>query len=421
MISSHINFFDFERVSSTFHKTSSHISKSNSAAEVAAQDFLLLQQERNIINDICETEETKKSQILRWAEILEKRIELGTLEIEINQISTYIKRELKVRGWTDGQLAYLGEFMPVQYINENKARYQQQGCEGTLANNEDSIFTEYEKLTQEIQTDNDLDKLSIAELIEKRQRTTDFGKEIKNRISHLNNLVDNYCIREGIRIPELEKESEDKAPENFHGQSVLYRTVNDMSNRFYRIGKRFERIAQLVYEFKPSEEIASKAASKLETYQKKVGEPFEKMCILYTRGLEDILIPVDDSKFGASAGDWMKIGFDKYDSYGSHGSGKVNAVSTGIHAMRLGKDQNSVDITPVKREFTREIVGDRAAKDLLQKAKNYLGLQEVEQFIQIWSKNTTFEEIVQDPEDFFKKEKKRIEQELIMKGGNKTQ
>lgn len=38
---------------------------------------LLRKLEEHVINDICETEETKKTQITKWAGILEKRIGLS--------------------------------------------------------------------------------------------------------------------------------------------------------------------------------------------------------------------------------------------------------------------------------------------------------------------------------------------------------
>lgn len=382
--------------------------------------FLLREREKHIVNDICETEETKKKQILKWAEILEERIYLNDLQIQLNQISSYISKELRARGWTNGQLAYLYEFMPRKYVNENLSRNEKGQVTLSDLSFEDSIYYEYEKVTENINNDNDIKKLSLAEIIEYYNKVANLEKEIKNRMSGKRNLIINYCERTGLSIPQLEKQSADSPPEYFHGQSKLWKSVKNMSERIFRVHKRFDRVADIVYEFKPTEEIAQKASEQLEEYQTKIIDPFEKMVILLTKGIEDIIRMPDDSKYGAPAQDWIHIALDKYASYGSHGSGKIHAVPTGIYAMKIGKDGKSVVITQVKREFTREIVGDRSAKDLLLKAHNYLQLQNVEQFIQIWSKNTVFEEIVKDPREFFEEENKKIQhpqQEIVLKEG----
>jgi len=103
----------------------------------------------------------------------------------------------------------------------------------------------------------------------------------------------------------------------------------------------------------------------------------------------------------------MKIGIDKYVNAGSRGAGVLNAIKTGQHYFKLGKEPNTVYEIPVEREFTREQVGDKAAKILLCQARDYLATNELEQFLQVWAKNTNIEITLQDAQTFYNRAIKR--------------
>lgn len=396
-------------------KASSHISH-----DVIAQDFLLQEQEKNIKKDIQETEETKKSQILRWADILRKRIELGTIHININQISSHIKKEMRSMGFTEGQICYLKDFMPPEYVNENLSREQQQqngGVYPAAADYENSLYYRRYLLSQKFR--NEFHKLSQAEKLELVIEMMEVGKELKNTMAGDQKDGIERCNEEGISIPSLEKTSADGAPERFHGQSALCDELELNFKMYQELADEFKEAYKIAYEFRPDKPgIAEEAAAHFKNHRENIGKPATVFNWFYVLGAREIFANLNDGKYGAPAKDWVKIGYDKYNSCGSHGSGKTNAVYTGIHAMKLGKDLKSIIITPVKREFTREIVGDRAKEDLLKKAFDYLNLQSIEEGIQTWTKNTTFEEIVKDPNDFYNEEINKKYQEIILKGGN---
>jgi hypothetical protein len=55
----------------------------------------------------------------------------------------------------------------------------------------------------------------------------------------------------------------------------------------------------------------------------------------------------------------MKKGMDKHWNFGNHGAGEVDYIQTGEYIFRLGEKENVVIRVPIKREFTREQVGDK--------------------------------------------------------------
>ena len=81
----------------------------------------------------------------------------------------------------------------------------------------------------------------------------------------------------------------------------------------------------------------------------------------------NILENIQDEKNRDTALGWMIKGYHKHQFYGNHGTGEVDFIQTGEYIFRLGKENNVVIKVPIKRETTREQVGDKTTVRILDK------------------------------------------------------
>jgi hypothetical protein len=83
--------------------------------------------------------------------------------------------------------------------------------------------------------------------------------------------------------------------------------------------------------------------------------------------ITSILENVQDEKNRDTALGWMIKGMHKHWDYGNHGTGEVDYIQTGEFIYRLGKENNVVIKVPIKRETTREQIGDKTTVRILDK------------------------------------------------------
>ena len=237
-----------------------------------------------------------------------------------------------------------------------------------------------------------------SEYIKRRRALVkEYQKRGREEIKDLEEIADEKQIS-----LELEKESRDRVPDWMWDITEAYEETKKLGIHIRTVGERVIRIAELMHEYAPPQEVSERVVANIKKYYPRI-QPVLSAVELYCKGFEDILINYDDDKYSACPSDWQKIGYDQIVSAGSHGSGVINAIQTGEWVFRKSKDPNfDIVIIPLEREFTREQVGDKTAKDLLLKARNMLLSHQIERAFMDWSKNTIIEEIENTPEDFWK-------------------
>jgi len=122
----------------------------------------------------------------------------------------------------------------------------------------------------------------------------------------------------------------------------------------------------------------------------------------------------------------MKICYDQLETAGSHGSGSINAIQSGIYPMFLSKDGKKLYVKRIKRPWTREVVGDETGEfktrdddtpqeveveiqtAMQRKALNIIMRDKAERFLETWSDKTVLvEQGDMTPAEFYKMEMER--------------
>ncbi len=362
-------------------------------------------------------------------------------------------------GYTNYQLEYVTKIVKdynPEYVRKyelgeafRNSNQESSGLENqTFQEMKESVFDRTEEMAERALPDNQLLRLSPAEMEEVIRNEIDMRKSRKtndnDRIKHLEELAD----KQGIVLEE--KVTKERPPEKFWGQSATYDLVQKVANYHYILGDQFTDLARQIEQFKPTSETQKKAIPELEKYIKEELIPYTKLAIASCKGTETILRNITDEKYTGTKSGWMKIAYDKFMESGNHGSGEVNAVLTGIYVMKLGKynikDEDGKVIktidciirTPVERETTREQVGDKAifeieseqfvtcpqcnlefnkpaiadeerdliAGDMFGESRKILIHNGVSNFIDYTANNVITEEI-KSPEQFFKEAMKK--------------
>ena len=344
----------------------------------------------------------KKGEILKtWANLLIYYVNPPSM------ISSYIKNRLRMRGLSIGQLMYVSEVLPVEFKDPRFDTYQLRQGNPSLPKQAE-IFENYDEIATQAIDLRALDSSSSAaeqyEIITRRKRHI---KGIRQKLSDENDMLTQFAIEHDISIPELQKESALEPPSEFWGDSVATESLDEIIHNVSVLLHYLQDVRQLVHKFKPSEPVAEDMRQHAIKLRDRFLVPFGKAVAFLCKGYVDIAAMPSDAKNAALSLDWMKIGIDKYVNAGSRGAGVLNAIKTGQHYFKLGKEPNTVYEIPVEREFTREQVGDKAAKILLCQARDYLATNELEQFLQVWAKNTNIEITLQDAQTFYNRAIKR--------------
>ena len=302
------------------------------------------------------------------------------------KISSQIRRDLKIRGWEDDELVYVSRILGEEgYTDPRYARKRLQdvtlesltsGIKDLLKPVDDERFNELHDSTNDtmpILAEYDLNydqitKLSQAERQQYRDIRAKLFSEQKATISHGQTNFEDKMETLGLKSDEVSnKKSTIIPPKGLWGVSDTYYYIKGVAERFDTIGKYLQDVAKQVYVFKLSKEIDENALKLLNSYHDKRMLPIWEVALTGSEEIINILENIQDEKNRDTALGWMKKGYDKHWNYGNHGAGEVDYIQTGEYIFRLGKENNIILRVPIKREFTREQVGDKTTVRLLDK------------------------------------------------------
>lgn len=389
-------------VLSTFTSTSS-------TSEVLMLQDKIQQNADNYVDEIYNSTKKKKQYIQDMATSMEKLHELGNFTLPLTMISTSIKRILRAKIFPDGtklseyQVHYVSEVLEDKYKDPKFDTFDFQGVENnasSVGNDNDSVIDDFQDQAKQRIALDKLSRLSSAEKYEYLNRRLNMIAEYKKIYNDEKSSLEEFANREGIKIPANSKTSAELPPEHFHGWSKLYELLRQVEEKKKWSYEYTKDVADLVYAFKPPQDIDEKATQYLEKYIEQM-VIMEKVELYYLQGFNEIMNYVADRKHRASLGTWFKIGVDQIFNYGSHGAGVKNAVLTGEVVAKIGKDGKSVLKVPMEKELTREQVGaNTLGGKLIKTARDIIMEHNIQLFIDEISK-TEFVEKIGDPYEFY--------------------
>jgi hypothetical protein len=363
--------------------------------KINRDDFL--QEEEKYVQQVLKSHSQIKEQILAWADFLADMYDAGNYEFVKSTICAHISSRLMVEGWTEGETALVRRILPPDYKNDLYDRYSQ------LRSNDrnQDIYGDFDQIAKGRKTKAEMRALSNAEFVEFAKRRRPLNKEYQKRLREENKEIEEIAEEKRISL-DPDKESRDKVPEWMHEITELYTITGVLKEGFQTGYNLMDDVQKLMKEYAPDPETCRRTVSYIKRYLPTI-YPVLYAVKLFHRGFKEIVINYSDEKYSACASDWLKIGIDQIVNAGSHGSGVINAIRTGEWVFRPSKDPNfDMIMIPLEREFTREQVGDKTAKDLLVKARNILIKDQVEKAFMDWSKNTVIDNIQNTPEDYWK-------------------
>ncbi len=300
-----------------------------------------------------------------------------------HKISSQVRRDLKLRGWDDNDLKYVSDVLGEYGYTDSK--YSRKMSDDLTLENlnvvkdllktiDDETFKDLHESTSDtmpILAEYDLNydqvtKLSPAERQQYRDTRAQYFSEQKATISHGQTNFEEKMQNLGLKSDEeTNKKSTIIPPKGLWGVSDTYYYIKGVAERFDTIGKYLQDIAKQVYVFKLSKEIDKNALNLLNQYHDERMIPLWECALVGSEEITNILENVQDEKNRDTALGWMKKGMDKHWNFGNHGAGEVDYIQTGEFIFRLGEKENVVIRVPIKREFTREQVGDKTTVRLL--------------------------------------------------------
>jgi len=297
-------------------------------------------------------------------------------------ISSQIRRDLKLRGWNDSDLRYVSDVLGELGYTDSK--YAPKVRDSNVSSTEhrllrpldDERFKELHESTNDTMPEiaeydlnyEQVTKLSPAERQQYRDQRARLFSEEKATVSHGQTNFESKMENLGLKSDEeSNKKSTIIPPKGLWGVSDTYYYIKGVAERFDTISKYLQDVAKQVYVFKLSAEIDKNTLKLLESYHDERMLPLWECALIGSEEITNILENVQDEKNRDTALGWMKKGMDKHWNYGNHGAGEVDYIQTGEYIFRLGDKENVVVRVPIKREFTREQVGDKTTVKLEDK------------------------------------------------------
>lgn len=287
-----------------------------------------------------------------------------------------------------------------------------------------------------------VNKLSQSEKQQYRDIRAKLFSEYKAHIDHgKNNFEEKMRMLGLLSEDERDKKSTLQPPKELWGYSDTYKYLQQLSLQHDTIGKYLADVARQVFIFRLEKKLDKEALGYCKSYHDKRLIPLMQVALIAGSEVTNILENIQDEKNRDTTLGWMIKGMHKHWDYGNHGTGEVDYIQTGEYIFRLGKEDNVVIKVPIKRETTREQVGDKTtvrildkdnqifitcpecklkfnkpivgdeerdifAGDLFYKAVEILQANELSKAIETICDNVIIQE-VQKPEEFIKKELKK--------------
>ena len=287
-----------------------------------------------------------------------------------------------------------------------------------------------------------ISKFSLAEKQQYRDIRAKLFSEYKAHIDHgKNNFEDKMRMLGLLSDEDRNKKSTLQPPKELWGYSDTYKYLQKLAAQHDTIGKYLADVARQVFIFRLEKKLDKEALGYCKSYHDKRLIPLMQVALIAGSEVTNILENVQDEKNRDTTLGWMIKGMHKHWDYGNHGTGEVDFIQTGEYIFRLGKENNVVVKVPIRRETTREQVGDKTtvkildksnqifiqcpecglkfnkpivgdeerdifAGDLFYKAVEILQANELSKTIETICDNVIIQEI-QTPEEFYKKEMKK--------------
>jgi len=331
------------------------------------------------VDDSLKAERTAKKRIIDAAKRLEQ------LEFPQDKISSKIRHDADKRGCTDTYLNYITRVLSEEnqlWIDKHFALHT--GSTSTSTENLenlnkkignhtfDDLRTNTADTIPEIAkfdlTDEQFNKLSAAEQQQYGEVRRKYASQQKAVVNHTATNIESKLEERGVMTEtQANKKSTIIPPKSLWGESDTYHYIHELAEKYDTISKYLRDVAKQVYVFKLEPELDKESLKLFRSYHDERMIPLWETSLIGAEEITSILENVQDEKNRDTALGWMIKGMHKHWDYGNHGTGEVDYIQTGEFIYRLGKENNVVIKVPIKRETTREQIGDKTTVRILDK------------------------------------------------------
>jgi hypothetical protein len=354
--------------------------------------LLLKDKTAMLAEDYARVDQDSKKQLHQivneWVKIIEEQKDLGVFTLPDSLVSTYIKNQLRARKVSEGNINYVDDCIAPEYKDKRFLRKA-----NSAVGLENSNTIEYlEDIYKDFISDDAFAKLSSAE---KQSYVYGIDEKIK-RVKKVCNdqLKRNEELAQMYKIPLYIKQTADKPPEYFWGPSQLHDKWTEFTKKVYTLYKYTDDITDLCWKFRPTGDVDQRAAKSFQEATQEF-DKFQTFCIYVLEKYLVESVKIADEKNRETMSGWLNIGVDKFLNAGNHGAGVLNGVPIGKRIFKI--IDNELYSVPLKRPFTKEIVGDNTKTKLVVEANTIIESDKYQQAIDIWVKETHCDQIITDP------------------------
>ena len=352
--------------------------------QLQEQDNELIEKEIN--DDECKrlADHVAKGERASSKDIIAFAKRLDAIGFPQNLISTKIRYEEDKRGCTERFLRYITEtlseanplWIDKKFTNKGSGGGPSENLENLNKKINDKHFDDLRTSQNDTMptiakhdlTDEQHNKLSAAEKQQYHDIRKKYFSQQKAVVNHGSTNFDTKEEERGIFSQEQSnKKSTIIPPKQLWGVSDTYEYIHEMAEKYDTIAKYLRDVAKQVYVFKLETSLDKEALKLFKQYHDERMVPLWELSLIGSEEIISILENVQDEKNRDTALGWMIKGCDKHWNYGNHGTGEVDFIQTGEFVYKLGKDNKTVIKIAVKRETTREQIGDKTTVRILDK------------------------------------------------------
>jgi len=335
-----------------------------------------------LLDDVVKFFTSIKERVINAGKILE--LKEG---FDKQNICGQIKRDMKERHAKDSQVHYVNEICSEYDTNWLDHRYDKirdsndqeadHGLQILTRKISDKEFKELldshddtlmYTLAEFDLTFEQISKFSLAEKQQYRDIRARLFSEYKAHIDHgKNNFEDKMRMLGLLSDEDRNKKSTLQPPKELWGYSDTYKYLQKLAAQHDTISKYLADVARQVFIFRLEKKLDKEALGYCKSYHDKRLIPLMQVALIAGTEVTNILENVQDEKNRDTTLGWMIKGMHKHWDYGNHGTGEVDFIQTGEYIFRLGKENNVVIKVPIRRETTREQVGDKTTVKILDK------------------------------------------------------
>jgi hypothetical protein len=206
-------------------------------------------------------------------------------------------------------------------------------------------------------------------------------------------------------IPEAKAKDIEVKVKEYQGESPLYHKLGSIAGRLEKIADSIRKSQMRAFQIKPNDKTASKCVEYLDIFEDRLLDPLER------------LLKQDwDKRYRMSWDSWFKTLLDSLE-HGPRDASRMNAILTGRHIFKLGKELNTVHEIAVENIIDPRVIGPKKAKQILTMARDVLKMNAYENAINEWNDNTEINMQIQTADEFYKREtaKRQRKRKVITK------